>query len=63
MWGFCGCGHHKADHPWIGRGPYGSTSGYGGCELCWLCDKPSKEHDFALHQFKRCACTEYQESA
>lgn len=63
MWGLCTCSHHKSDHPWIGRGPYGSASGYAGCSHCTLCDKPSREHEFSTHFYTPCPCSEYQETA
>lgn len=63
MFGDCECGHHKYNHPWLGRGPYGSASGYGGCNLCKICEKPHSAHAFVAHQFTPCSCSEYQETA
>lgn len=62
-WCECSCGHHRSNHRWLGYGPYGSASGYGGCGRCLQCDKPSQEHVFVTHQFQRCACIEYRETA
>lgn len=59
-WQVCSCGHHRGHHPWLGHGQFGTTTGYGGCGHCLLCDKPSGEHVFVTHQFTRCDCIEYQ---
>jgi hypothetical protein len=52
----CGCTHFRCDHPWDGRR-------YSSCEVCWFCGKTQKEHVFVTHQFKRCDCQVYQETA
>ena len=62
-WCECTCGHHRANHPWVGYGPYGTPSGYRGCELCRICLKPFQDHVFVSHQFTRCNCMEYEETA
>ena len=59
-WCVCVCGHHRSDHPYVGY-RYGTRSGYGGCGQCKVCQKPSSEHVYVAHQFRRCDCNEFVE--
>lgn len=56
MWAECVCGHHRSHHQWTG-------SQHAGCRLCAVCGKPDQQHVFVSHQFQRCDCNEYEESA
>lgn len=55
-WCDCICGHHRSNHPWTGFV-------HAGCGMCRVCQKPSKDHVYVAHQFQRCHCNEFQETA
>lgn len=60
MWGSCVCNHGPANntHFWDTR-----KHRHTFCEACVVCGRKERDHNPFGHDYQRCGCLEYQETA